>query len=623
MAWIGTIFIFFSLFNVYLCNVQDKQSRIDAFLKSWLIIWFYILVSTEILSAFRCLTRTGVLCAWILFFVISCYAAWTARKRFLYAISIGIFHHIPLSGILFFVLLAGTLCCGIIYAPNNWDSLTYHLGRVAMWIQNKSVNLYDTPISRQNYQLPLAEYCITHLSLMTGGDRFAFIVQWMSLISAACGASRITGLLSGSLKAQWRTLFFCASIPMAVYQASSTQNDLVVSAFLVIFARFLLHFTPKNIFWVGVAFGLSLMTKGTAYIYAAVIGPGLGVGQLIFVSSAHRKKIFLSLCFSVLIGILLPSCFFLRSIQSYGKPIWAPPHHKYLITSVSPNLHCVNLLRHAALHLATPFEKMNRMVTHIYYRLFPRTINHPDSTWNGSSFSIAFRWHEDFIGNPLHFFIIVISVLLLFVANNHKMNDIYIYTSTMILTAVVFGSLITWNEWLSRLHLPLFFLFAPGVAVIFECLECNMCKRILFCVDGMFYGLLFLFAALCLYVCNPRPLYQIFSIPSAMYPYSDYEFIVKTICSHLPKERPLHVGILCGEDDKVYLLFRKMNIHAGINPHLRMDFDSDAPYLICFHDCLPKNINSYTFICKCKHPQFRLLKKNAAMQTDTLDEGKN
>ena len=99
-----------------------------------------------------------------------------------------------------------------------------------------------------------------------------------------------------------------------------------------------------------------------------------------------------------------------------------------------------------------------------------------------------------------------------------------------------------------------------------------------------------------------------------MYPYSEEEFTVNTICSNLSKDRPLHVGIICGEDCKVYLLLRKMNLHACFNPHLKMDFDSDAPYLICFQDSLPNNFNSYTIIRN--HPQFKLLKKNVSMRMD-------
>ena len=44
----------------------------------------------------------------------------------------------------------------IVAPPNTWDSMTYHMGRVAHWAQNGSVNHYPTTITRQLYLGPWA-----------------------------------------------------------------------------------------------------------------------------------------------------------------------------------------------------------------------------------------------------------------------------------------------------------------------------------------------------------------------------------------------------------------------------------------------------------------------------------
>ncbi|MEM5774182.1 MAG: hypothetical protein AAGU05_04205, partial [Anaerolineaceae bacterium] len=41
---------------------------------------------------------------------------------------------------------AATLAIAVIAAPNNWDSMVYHLSRVAHWVQNQSVAHYPTSI---------------------------------------------------------------------------------------------------------------------------------------------------------------------------------------------------------------------------------------------------------------------------------------------------------------------------------------------------------------------------------------------------------------------------------------------------------------------------------------------
>jgi hypothetical protein len=40
-----------------------------------------------------------------------------------------------------------TLVTALLAPPNNWDSMTYHMARVAHWKQNRSVDFYPTNIS--------------------------------------------------------------------------------------------------------------------------------------------------------------------------------------------------------------------------------------------------------------------------------------------------------------------------------------------------------------------------------------------------------------------------------------------------------------------------------------------
>jgi len=45
---------------------------------------------------------------------------------------------------------------GIIYPPNNWDSLTYHMSRIMYWLSNENLNHFPTHILRHLYQPPFA-----------------------------------------------------------------------------------------------------------------------------------------------------------------------------------------------------------------------------------------------------------------------------------------------------------------------------------------------------------------------------------------------------------------------------------------------------------------------------------
>lgn len=61
-------------------------------------------------------------------------------------------HIITKYDILNVIFIAWILLLGataFLMVPNNYDSMTYHLARVANWVHNESVSYYPTNIERQ------------------------------------------------------------------------------------------------------------------------------------------------------------------------------------------------------------------------------------------------------------------------------------------------------------------------------------------------------------------------------------------------------------------------------------------------------------------------------------------
>ncbi len=112
--------------------------------------------------------------------------------------------------------------------------MTYHLPRVMHWLQSESVAHYYTPITRQLYQPPFAEYAIAHIISLTRTDRFAFLVQWLALFGSAVGVSVIARQLGCGPLGQALAATIFVTAPMAILQGSSTQNDLVVTFWIVV-----------------------------------------------------------------------------------------------------------------------------------------------------------------------------------------------------------------------------------------------------------------------------------------------------------------------------------------------------------------------------------------------------
>jgi hypothetical protein len=152
-------------------------------------------------------------------------------------------------------------------APNNWDGMTYHLSRAAGWLQHGSLGRFDAHTERENIFPPNAEIQILFTFVFAHADRFAALPQLvaeLALLVGIFGTARRLGF--GRPDAAFAALVF-ATLTEIVLQATSVQNDLVVSAYLVACVYFLLGRTRVDVLLAGAALGLAVGTKLTA-LYA-------------------------------------------------------------------------------------------------------------------------------------------------------------------------------------------------------------------------------------------------------------------------------------------------------------------------------------------------------------------
>ena len=229
-------------------------------------VWLVVL--TESLSYFRILHRNALVVGWSVLIFLSLLIIRRALRRIekirlpdLSASAI-----LLISGILLIVIITGLIA--LLSPPNNWDSMTYHLSRVMHWAQYQSVAHYATHELRQLYQNPWAEFAILHLQILSGDDQLVNLVQWFSMIGCIIGASLIAQQLGASLYGQLLAALVAATIPMGILQAVTTQNDYVVSFWLVCFVAFILS-ARQNLRWVyilGIAgsLGLALLSQVAA-----------------------------------------------------------------------------------------------------------------------------------------------------------------------------------------------------------------------------------------------------------------------------------------------------------------------------------------------------------------------
>lgn len=431
------------------------------------VLWgLALVVITEALSALRALTPSAVAAAWLLVLAASAGAALRRRDRSRGtrwpslrgwgAIDLTLLALLAAEAV---VLLAVALAA----APNNTDSLLYHLPRVAHWQQNRSLAHYASLTTHQLAFPYWAEGVILHLRLLSMSDGLANLVQWGAMAGALAAVSGCAGLLGVGRRGQLLAAAFAASVPMGVLQATSTQNDYVTGFWLVALAFLVLRERLQGAsrggpLWVGGALALGTLTKGTFPVLAAP----LALYYLIGAGRAAPRSAWLRSVVAVgLIGLVVNAPHWLRNLATFGHPLGPPAALESLVSQrLGPLTFLANAAQGWAANFATPSETLNQAVASALGG--PPSGADPD----GEGFRLVFHWnHEDLAGSPLHLALgLGLPVVLLLGRRTPEGRaSRWLYGLTLGAWAL-FAIVFRWNPFILRLQLPLHLLAAPLVA---------------------------------------------------------------------------------------------------------------------------------------------------------------
>jgi len=285
--------------------------------------------------------------------------------------------------------------------PNNYDGMTYHVPRAMHWLQNGSLEYYPTSIDRQLWPPPLAEIMIAHLYALAGGDQFIQLVQTFAYIISLVAVSLITRELGGSRRVQLAATAIAASIPMAILQATSVQNDLLVASFSLIavyrgLRLFKTNYTSDVIMF-SMAISLAMITKTTTFLY--LVGFVVGLALALFNKRRYHMMVKLTLITSASI-LLLNGWYWRQNWQQQGSPY---PGQEGMYTNQvwQPNYLFSQVIKNVAVHLATPISAVNNGIHTVLlevHDLLGADINDERTMFLNTKFSlpgVAEQSHED------------------------------------------------------------------------------------------------------------------------------------------------------------------------------------------------------------------------------------
>ena len=462
------------------------KSTILSILKSSLSTAVILSISTEILSFFHLIRFEIILGQWVFLNLILFYFSYKDRDLILSEIKntfqrIKKFNLIKVILLTFFVFLFLLLIFqGFSFAPNNWDSLTYHLARVIHWHQNGSVSYYPTLIDRQLYQPPFAEYVALHAMTISRGDYSVFLIQFFSYLGSSLLIFQLCRYFVSNRKVWLSGIILSLLIPEALLQSTSTQNDLVSTFFIlgsiVLFIEIYKNNKLEDFIFLGISIGIALLTKALSYIYLPIFGLFFVV---LYVEKFRKggniklvRNMLISLFFIVLININHTLSNYSLSNNIFGTS--PKESREYALENKNVEGISSNIVKNIGIHF-DPFFVGNwgDVFVEKFHKIMDYDLNKKGGNYLEMEYASKPGWmfHEDTQPNFLHVLLLLIvlpSLLLIFLRNQRISVFSMLYGLCFLLTFILFCMMLRWQPWNTRIQLTFFYLSIPIIAIVSE-----------------------------------------------------------------------------------------------------------------------------------------------------------
>lgn len=384
----------------------------------------------------------------------------------------------PIAGGYLALLVSVLGLLAVVSPTNTWDSMTYRMPRVVAWAAVGSVAPYATEISRQLFNPPLTEYAILHSLLLSGTDRWANLVQLVAFVVSAVALTVAAANLGLGRRAQVWTAVIACTVPMAVAQAPTTHNDLVLTMWACCLVALVTEPITRLVTWphmvlVATTFGLAVATKGTAFFFVPPIAFWYVVRMF-----RHRPLASLQAITTCLVVVAAFNiAVWTRNLAVFDTPL--APSEGHVRPALSWTTVVGTAVRDIGLQLGVPVsaEVNSRVATALSRVLEVLGIdpNDPGAVPSGYRFDVQFGNREDTAGSPLHLVLLLVAPVVL--TARGKVRPFLPYLAALAGGFVLLALLTRWSPFGNRYLVVLFVLAAPVIAAALEVLP-RWCARV-------------------------------------------------------------------------------------------------------------------------------------------------
>lgn len=404
------------------------------------------------------------------------------------------FREVSYYGILF---LAGAtvLLLALITTPYNWDSMTYHLPRIAHWAQNRSVAHFSTNSIRQISSPVLGEFVNLHVYILCRGHDLLFnLLQGSSYLTCAVMAAAIAGRLSCDRRFRFLAALLYMSMPIAFAEALTTQVDNFATVWLLFFVYRLMEYTDRetSMRFDGIT-ACRVGTMGLCVAWGYLTKPSVCVGMVVFalwlllvcIVRRDRPGDLGRIFFCALPCVALPMApEILRNFKSFGAYASPSAGAQQLVATLQPSYLIVNLLKNLSFNMPTALVKDGHEIFTVIAvkaaALLHVELNAESISEKGREYMLheAGNYNCDTAGGPVVLWLFIFCALwaLLRFGKTQWEKCGRGYAIAAAVSFLAFCTVLRWEPFVGRYMISYLALLCPFIAVILQ-LETDGKKR--------------------------------------------------------------------------------------------------------------------------------------------------
>ena len=472
---------FFLLSNVLtICAVHEwkRNSFIQDLVFAMILRQTFLFAGTELLGMFHLLSRNSVLALWGIYDLVILFCLFRRSSEKLYVLPA-----VQKKDIWFIAVVSVIFLVQFIFAyvtvPYNYDSMTYRLPRIFMWIQNQSVSYYETDVIRQNLSPVLADFNNLHWILLCGSDRLANLVQYKAYMFSALVLWEILKELDCKKVVRQICVLLYMTANIVLAESISTQTDLFTCSWLLCTLYIALLVKEKkelskdkdSIFLMGMmalSVGLTYLSKPNFCVTSVFVIIWLVMRRVAAGDRISTLIAYIVFCGVVILAMVMPG--WMRNLEFAGDitaskylsmnaiGTWEP---RYVFLNIVKNLACLSVIPYTGFIWA---GAMNGLAN-----ILKADLNAEAIAYGGETYFVYYTNDMDLAGAPV---VIIFSIVVLAAALLYRLFGCYgsdlkkerSFIGSLLLGAIVTLAMTRWSPFSSRLilHVVIILIIACG-----------------------------------------------------------------------------------------------------------------------------------------------------------------